>query len=122
MLTLSRSAESKTFAQGTHFCPIKDLSLGGIRIDLHEQLDPGTDVAVIVALDAPGERIMRMGRIAWFRETNGVRPYATGLQFSDAGAARSHVWRDAMIRRFPDAVEPLSELNLPEKRPLANAS
>jgi Tfp pilus assembly protein PilZ len=108
MLTI-RGGEQSPLDRHSHFCPIQDVSLGGIRVGLHEAIDTGDQIAVIVAFDTPPERVMRMGRVAWVKETEGERPYMTGLEFSDAGGARSHVWRDLMTRRFPEAVPLFSE-------------
>lgn len=95
-----------------YFCPIRDVSLGGIRVSLHEALRAGEQIAVIAAFNTPSERVMRMGRVAWVKETDEERPFMTGLEFSDAGGARSHIWRDIMTRRYPQAVPPLSEAGL----------
>ena len=113
MLTIGDDKDEQR-ERRTHFCPIRDVSLGGIRVSLHEAINAGEHIAVITAFNTPSERVMRMGRVAWVKETDGERPFLTGLEFSDAGAARSHIWRDLMTRRYPQAVPPLSEVELVE--------
>ena len=110
LLTVGRGNRSHSNS-GAHFCSISDLSLGGLRVDLETKLQTGTGVAILVVFSAPEERLTRLGKVAWVCEADADHPYDTGLAFSDAGAAQSHVWRDAMIRRFPQVVEPLSEVD-----------
>jgi hypothetical protein len=110
MLTVKSDLPADQLHHRSHFCPIRNVSLGGMRVDLKEELQTGMGVVVIVAFSGPPERVMRMGRIAWVKQSGKCELYQTGLEFSDAGGPHSHVWRDAMIRRFPEAVPLFSEI------------
>jgi len=85
------------------FCSTRDLSLGGLQIDLHDSLPRGSRVKLDIALADPDQIFARTGKVAWVRNVDKGFSYRTGIAFADAIGGRTDAWRDALLARYGES-------------------
>jgi Tfp pilus assembly protein PilZ len=84
---------------GEEFCPIIDLSRGGLRFLSHEELKIGTPV--ILKISIPGERIPLelQGHVKWIAPHGGMNyEYQIGVQFNPYGEKKGQNYPGALVK------------------------
>lgn len=82
------------------FCSAADISMGGVRLSLHDRLLEGSRVTMDIALEDPDEVFIRSGKVAWVRDLDEGFSYTTGIAFADANSRRFDSWREALVTRY----------------------
>jgi Tfp pilus assembly protein PilZ len=86
-------------ANGEEFCPIIDLSRGGLRFLSQEELKIGNPVTLKVAV--PGERIPLelQGQVRWVAPNAGMSyKYQIGVQFNPYGEKKGQNYPGALVK------------------------
>ena len=64
-------------------CSSKDISEGGIRLNLYENIKTGTSMKLGIYLEDVAQPTWTIGRIVWTKDTHGREyPYEAGIEFS----------------------------------------
>ncbi len=87
------------YAEGEEFCPVLDLSRGGLRFLAQEELKIGTPV--ILKLSVPGERIPLelLGQVRWVSPAVGKSyKYQIGVQFHPYGEKKGQNYPGALVK------------------------
>ncbi len=86
-------------AYGEEFCPIIDLSRGGLRFLSQEELKIGNPI--ILKVSVPGERIPLelQGQIKWVAPNVGMSyKYQIGVQFNPYGEKKGQNYPGALVK------------------------
>ena len=63
-------------------CYTKDISEGGIRLNLYQKLANGTSVKLYIYFQDAKEPVLLLGKVVWTKETPGRDyPFETGIEF-----------------------------------------
>ena len=65
-------------------CFSKDISEGGVRFGLYQNLAVATPLKLQIYLRDPLEPVLAFGKVAWMRETSGSEyPFEVGIKFDE---------------------------------------
>lgn len=65
-------------------CYSKDISEGGVRFGLYQNLEVATPLKLQIFLRDPLEPVLAFGRVAWMKETPGKEyPFEVGIKFDE---------------------------------------
>jgi hypothetical protein len=81
------------------FCPLQDLSRGGLRFACRRRLKSGT--RLYLRLSIPGERapLLLLGQVRWSSTSNNETfPYQTGIQFNIYGKKKGQNYPGNLVK------------------------
>lgn len=80
----------------------RDISEGGICLPIHHRFEPGTVLALKIAILEFGISIKAIGEVVWFKEINDTKyPFCVGIKFIEISDSDHN-----KLRNYLDKVKP----------------
>lgn len=81
------------------FCATSDVSVGGVKMSIHEPVPVGSTMELRIAIPGVKEAFRHVGHVAWIEQNDGPDSYSVGIEFLDADMATQDTWRDIIEKK-----------------------